>query len=100
MITVQSMLLYHVISRKKVLLDQLRCGLKDVNVLVYIEKYPTLFQPLFIHTDDEITSVAVKGMFKHKATLLTPKEETIWGYLMSFVDKCSKEGLFINCHLM
>ena len=86
------MLLHYFIIRKEVLMDQLRSGLKDVNVLEYIEKYPVLFQQLFVHSESEITADATKQMFRPN-TSLDEKEEIIWGHPMSFIDGCSK-GLF------
>jgi len=52
---VQSLITYSVLTKKKVLLDQMRKGLMVLDVLPQIQKHPELFEHLFVDKVDQIT---------------------------------------------
>ena len=51
---VQSLITYSVLTKKKVLLDQMRKGLMVLDVLPQIQKHPELFEHLFVDKVDII----------------------------------------------
>ena len=69
------------------LLDQLRSGLKSSKVLHAIEKNPTLFETLFVHS-----ATAIKDLLKPKSLLSSDEHRQIWGYLFQFIDECNETG--------
>ena len=52
---VQSLITYSVLTKKKVLLDQMRKGLMVLDVLPQIQKHPELSEHLFVDKVDHIT---------------------------------------------
>ena len=56
---IQSVLMYEVISKRKVALDQLRSGLKILGVLEHMQRYPHLFDSLFTFKHKELTAEVV-----------------------------------------
>lgn len=52
---VQSLITYSVLTKKKVLLDQMRKGLMVLDVLSQIQKHPELFEHLFVDKVDHVT---------------------------------------------
>lgn len=89
----QSLLLHYVLNRKKVLLDQLRFGLKSSKVLHAIEKNPTLFETLFVHSATRLDATAIKDLLKQKSPLSSDEHRQIWGYLFQFIDECNETDL-------
>ncbi|RMX51903.1 hypothetical protein pdam_00012162 [Pocillopora damicornis] len=89
----QSLILHYVLNRKKVLLDQLRSGLKSSKVLHAIEKNPTLFETLFVHSATRLDATAIKDLLKPKSPLSSDEHRQIWGYLFQFIDECNETDL-------
>ena len=52
---VQSLITYSVLTKKKVLLDQMRKGLMVLDVISQIQKHPELFEHLFVDKVDHVT---------------------------------------------
>ena len=77
---------------KKVLLDQFRSGLKSSKVLHAIERNPTLFETLFVHSATRLDATAIKDLLKPKSPLSSDKHRQIWGYLLQFIDECNETG--------
>lgn len=74
------------------LLDQLRSGLKSSKVLHAIEKNPTLFETLFVHSATRLDATAIKDLLKPKSPLSSDEQRQIWGYLFQFIDECNETG--------
>lgn len=74
------------------LLDQLRSGLKSSKVLHAIEKNPTLFETLFVHSATRLDATAIKDLLKPKSPLSSDEHRQIWGYLFQFIDECNETG--------
>ena len=74
------------------LLDQLRSGLKSSKVLHAIEKNPTLFETLFVHSATRLDATAIKDLLKPKSPLSSEEHRQIWGYLFQFIDECNETG--------
>ena len=60
----QSILMYEVISKRKVTLDQLQSGLKILGVLKEMQCYPHLFEDLFTFKHKELTSEVINDCFR------------------------------------
>ena len=74
------------------LLDQLRSGLKSSKVLHAIEKNPTLFETLFVHSATRLDATDIKDLLKPKSPLSSDEHRQIWGYLFQFIDECNETG--------
>ena len=61
---VKSILVHFVLSKKKVLLDQLREGLRTLGVLEEAIKHPLLFEKLFVRTESDLVPGEVKAILK------------------------------------
>lgn len=84
-------MLHTVLSKKKVVLDQLRKGLQILNVLDEITKRPMLFENLFLsnpNTDDvtaeKVTSSLSFSIMESSATR---------DHLLQYINDCSKQGM-------
>ena len=66
---IQAVLMYEVISKRKVALDQLQSGLKILGILDEMQRYPQLFESVFTFKSLEITSDAVNSYFKYPGEL-------------------------------
>ena len=60
----QSLVTYSVLTKNKVLLDQIRKGLCVLGVLTEVEGYPNLFEHLFIDKNLHADPAFVKGLMK------------------------------------
>ena len=58
----QSLVTYSILTKNKVLLDQLRKGLRTLGVLSEIEKSPNLFEHLFVDKNLHADPAFVKGL--------------------------------------
>ena len=60
----QTLILHNTIIKHKAAMDQLRKGLSTLGLLHEIEKDPTKFEKLFVHEEESISSLYVKGLLK------------------------------------
>ena len=94
---VQSILMHFVLSKKKVLLDQLREGLRTLGVLEEAIKYPLLFEKLFVRTESDLHPEEVKAILKFPEQM-GGSEVATREMLLRFIDDCSinskKRNLF------
>lgn len=89
--------MHFVLSKKKVLLDQLREGLKTLGVLEEAIKHPLLFEKLFVRTESDLVPGEVKAIFKFPEQMGVTEVETREMFLQ-FIDDCSidsKERFFV-----
>ena len=60
----QSLVTYSVLTKNKVLMDQMRKGLRILGVLSEIEKNPKLFEHLFVDKNLHAGPAFVKGLMR------------------------------------
>ena len=89
--------MHFVLRKKKVLLDQLREGLKTLGVLEEAIKHPLLFEKLFVKTESDLVPGEVKAILKFPEQMGVTEVETR-EMLLQFIDDCSidsKERFFV-----
>ena len=84
-------LLDTILSKRKVLLDQLRKGLETLGVLEEAAKRPLMFESFFVSSDENLTSDKVKGSLTFTGDMDDDQVQTM-AYFLQFVDECTKEG--------
>ncbi|KAJ7392269.1 hypothetical protein OS493_013648 [Desmophyllum pertusum] len=89
---VQSIFMHFVLSKKKVLLDQLREGLETLGVLHQAIKHPLLFEELFVRTESDLNSEEVKSILKFPVQMDNGALE-MRAMLINFLDDCPTNGL-------
>ena len=84
-------MLHTVLSKKKVVLDQLRKGLQMLNVLDEITKRPSLFESLFLSNPnaDDVTAEKVISSLRFSITEPSATRD----YLLQYINDCSKQGM-------
>ena len=73
---IQSVVMYVVISKRKMALDQLRKGLNTLGVLDEMSKHPPLFESVFTFKLVELTPAIVKKCLKYPDELSDQAQET------------------------
>ena len=89
--------MHFALSKKKVLLNQLREGLKTLGVLEEAIKHPLLFQKLFVTTESDLVPGEVKAILKFPEQMGVTEVETR-EMLLQFIADCSidsKERFFV-----
>lgn len=89
---IQSVLMYEVISKRKVALDQLQSGLKILGILDEMQRYPQLFQSVFTFKNQELTSEIVNHCFKYPE-VLSEQEQNVKSMITRFIDQSPSERL-------
>ncbi|KAJ7377170.1 hypothetical protein OS493_030369 [Desmophyllum pertusum] len=89
---VQSIFMHFVLSKKKVLLDQLREGLETLGVLHQAIKHPLLFEELFVRTESDLNSEEVKSILRFPVQMDNGALE-MRAMLINFLDDCPTNGL-------
>ena len=84
----QSILVHFVLSKKKVLLDQLREGLRTLGVLEEAIKHPLLFEKLFVRTESDLCSKEVRAILDFPKQMGGSEVEAK-EMLLQFIDDCS-----------
>lgn len=89
---VESLLLHTVLSKKKVVLDQLRKGLQILNVLDEIMKRPRLFENVFLSNQNgrDVTPERVISSLNFSITESCATRD----HLLQYINECSKQGMF------
>lgn len=88
--------MHFALSKKKVLLNQLREGLKTLGVLEEAIKHPLLFQKLFVTTESDLVPGEVKAILKFPEQMGVTEVET--REMLQFIADCSidsKERFFV-----
>ena len=87
----QSLMLYNILIKKKVILDQFRRGLSILGFLKEMEKNPHLFEQCFIKKDDISTDSVTNCLY------FTPTEDNnarrVFQMLLNFIKNCNNEHL-------
>ena len=73
---IQSVVMYEVISKRKMALDQLRKGLNTLGVLDETSKHPHLFESVFTFKPVELTPAIVKECLKYPDESSDQAQET------------------------
>ena len=89
---IQSVVMYEVISKHKMALDQLRKGLNTLGVLDEMSKHPHLFESVFTFKPVELTPAIVKEYLKYPDELSDQAQETKM-MMNRFVDQSSSARL-------
>ena len=89
---IQSVVMYEVISKRKMALDQLRKGLNTLGVLDEMSKHPHLFESVFTFKPVELTPAIVKECLKYPDELSDQAQETKM-MMNRFVDQSSSARL-------
>ena len=89
---IQSIVMYEVISKRKMALDQLRKGLTTLGVLDEMSKHPHLFENVFTFKPVELTPTTVKDCLKYPDELSKQAQDTKM-MMTRFVDQLSSARL-------
>jgi len=90
---IQSVVMYEVISKRKMALDQLRKGLTTLGVLDEMSKHPYLFENVFTFRPVELTPTTVKDCLKYPDELSEQAQDTKMMMMIRFVDQSSSARL-------
>ena len=92
----ESLMLHTVLSKKKVVLDQLRKGLQILNVLDEITKRPRLFENLFLSSPNvcDVTAERVISSLNFSINQSCATRD----HLLQYINECSKQGMFHFCN--
>lgn len=93
---VESLMLHTVLSKKKVVLDQLRKGLQILNVLDEITKRPRLFENLFL-SNPNVCDVTAEKVISSLSFSINESCATR-DHLLQYINECSKQGMFHFCN--
>lgn len=89
---VESLMLHTILSKRKVLLDQLRKGLQVLNVLEEASKRPLLFERLFVGCEENLTPEKIKASLSLPAEDMNDDQVQTMAYFLQFVDESTQEG--------
>jgi hypothetical protein len=86
----QTLILHATIIKHKAALDQLRKGLSNLGLLNEIEKKPDKFKRFFLHEEEKISPLYVKGLLiVEDASIGKPQVEMLFKY----IENASTENL-------
>jgi hypothetical protein len=77
------------INKRKILLDQLREGLKVLGVLDEITKHPEILEPLFVANGESLSPTSVKSMLSFPSDT---ENNVVRQMLLRFIDEGSVTG--------
>ena len=89
---IQGILMYEIIAKRKVALDQLCNGLKILGILDEMQRYPQLFECAFTRNKSDLTSERVNDYLKFPADL-TEQEENVKCMMKRFIDESESDRL-------
>ena len=72
---VQGIIFHELIGKRKAAMDQLRHGLERFQVLECIRKNPTVFEPVFVHMEEQEPYISV---FEIHESVLDEQKENIY----------------------
>lgn len=84
----QCIMCHFLINKRKVVLDQLRDGLRTLGLLEEMKKNPPLFESLFIHREDNLTPAIVKDIL----TFTDSEHKDVKEMVLQFIDESDHEG--------
>lgn len=88
---VESIMMHTVLSKRKVLLDQLRKGLETSGVLEMAERRPLLFESLFVSSGEKLSNEKGKEVVKPPLNMDEDQLQTM-AHLLQFLEECCEEG--------
>ena len=85
-----------VLTKKKVVLDQLRKGLQILGVLDEISQRPRLFENLFVNKPDvsDVTALKVISSLRFSTNNSCATRD----HLIQYINECSKQGMYHVCN--
>ena len=89
---VQSCVMYEVISKRKMALDQLRKGLTTLGLLDEISRYPHLFEGVFTFKAQELTPAIVNDCLKYPKEL-SEQDHSVKLMMTRFIDQSPSSRL-------
>jgi len=89
---IRNLIEYDAIAKPKMVLDQLREGLKTLVFGRRIELYPDIFKELFVAGDKEVTADDIKSHLPFPSDL-NQNDENIKEYMLQFLKDASIEDL-------
>ena len=90
---VSSVMLHTILSKRKVVLDQLCKGLETLNLLEEVRKRPLVFESLFVQKPGSVTSEKVKESLSFNGEPLDQRQQDTRGHLFKFLDECTEKGM-------
>jgi hypothetical protein len=80
---------HFVLNKRKVLLDQLREGLKTLGILDEITSHPEILAPMFMWKERSVNAILVKSklQFSHLCG-----DHVVKHMLLHFIDESSEQG--------
>ena len=89
---IQNLIVHDAIAKPKMVLAQLREGLKTLGFGKRMELYPDIFRELFVAGDKEVTAEGIKGQLQFPSDL-SPKEEIVKEYMLQFLSNAGIDEL-------
>ena len=89
---IQAILFHDTIGRMKAALDQLRDGLSCLGCLEKMNKFPALFEELFVFKGSSLTSQAVVSRLKFSSSI-DDEKKTVNDFLTEFLLASSQDTL-------
>lgn len=89
---IRNLIVHDAIAKPKMVLDQLREGLKTLGFGRRMELYPDIFKELFVAGDKEVTADDIKSQLQFPSDL-NQNEENIKEYMLQFLKDASVEEL-------
>ncbi|XP_068760002.1 G2/M phase-specific E3 ubiquitin-protein ligase-like [Montipora capricornis] len=89
---IRNLIVHDAIAKPKMVLDQLREGLKTLGFGKRMELYPDIFRELFVAGDKEVTAEGIKGQLQFPSNL-SPKEEIVKEYMLQFLSDAGIDEL-------
>lgn len=89
---IRNLIVHDAIAKPRMVLDQLREGLKTLGFGRRMELYPELFKELFVAGDREVTADDIKNQLQFPSDL-NQNDENIKEYLLQFLEDASVKEL-------
>lgn len=89
---IHSIIIHDAIGRPKIVLDQLREGLCTLGFATMMSEFPELFEPLFVHTDQDLTGGDVINILAFPLSM-DETESTSQEYLIRLLHQADKETI-------
>lgn len=90
--TIQNLIVHYSIGKRKIVLHQLREGMKILGFADAMKKHPELYKVLFVAGEAELQNSKVTTKLDFPVEL-SAEEETTKGYLLQFISEASENDL-------
>ena len=89
---IRTLIVHDAIAKPKMVLDQLREGLKTLGFGKRMELYPDIFKELFVAGDNKVTADDIKGQLQFPSKL-SSDEKIVKEYMLQFLRDASIDEL-------